>query len=110
MLYEVLTTIFADFSEDLGEFGKTRQPMTGVADLIGYNRYPGWYFFQNPQAGMILGGMMDSLHAKNPDVPIAISEYGAGGAITQHSDDPVSGYVASAGRPQPEEYQAYVLV
>jgi len=101
-------TVFADFSEDLGFFGKIRQPMTGVADLVGYNRYPGWYFFQTPQAGLVLGGMLDSLHAKNPAVPVSVSEYGAGGAISQHSDDPVSGYVASAGRPQPEEYQAFV--
>lgn len=101
-------TIFADFSEDLGPFGESRQPMTGVADLIGYNRYVGWYMLKNAMAGKILGGMMDKFHARHPTVPISISEYGAGGAITQHSDDPTSGYVASAGRPQPEEYESYV--
>lgn len=101
-------TIFADFSEDLGPFGERRQPMTGVADLVGYNRYVGWYMLQNAMAGQILGGMMDKFHAKHPDVPISISEYGAGGAITQHSDNPTLGYVAFAGRPQPEEYESYV--
>ena len=101
-------TVFADFSEDMGEFGKRRQQMTGVADLIAYNRYPGWYFFQGPQAGRVLGGMMDALHRSHPEIPIGISEYGAGSGLTQFSDDPVSGYVAFAGRPQPEEYGAFV--
>ena len=101
-------TIFADFSEDLGDFGKRRQPLTGVADLVAYNRYPGWYFYKSPAAGQVLGGMMDALHAKHPAVPMGVSEYGAGSGLTQFSDDPRSGFVASAGRPQPEEYGAFV--
>ncbi len=101
-------TVFADFSEDFGPFGKRRQDLTGVADLIGYNRYPGWYYLQGAMAGRALGGMMDSLHAKHPSLPIGVSEYGAGSGIAQFSDDPTSGYVAFAGRPQPEEYAAWV--
>ncbi|MEZ5743711.1 MAG: glycoside hydrolase family 2 TIM barrel-domain containing protein [Sphingomonadaceae bacterium] len=101
-------TTFADFSEDMGYFGKNRQPMTGVADLVAYNRYPGWYYNKGPGAGRVLGGMLDMHHAKNPTVPIGVSEYGAGAGLSQFSDDPTSGFVASAGRPQPDEYAAYV--
>ncbi len=101
-------TIFADFSEQQGEFGERRQALEQATQLIGYNRYPGWYYLQNPMAGRALGGIMDRLHATHPETPVSISEYGAGGATTQHSDDPVSGFVSSAGRPQPEEYQALV--
>jgi beta-galactosidase len=101
-------TIFADFSEDFGPFGERRQPMTGVADMIAYNRYPGWYYMKGPGAGKVLGGMMDALHARHPTIPIGISEYGAGSGLTQFSDDPTTGYVSSAGRPQPEEYGTFV--
>lgn len=102
-------TVIADFSEQMGAFGERRQALTEVPDLMGYNRYPGWYFFQGAMAGRVLGGMMDKLHAANPDKPISLSEYGAGGAASQHSDDPSAGYVSFAGRPQPEEYQSWAM-
>lgn len=101
-------TVLADFSEDFGPFGERRQALTGVADLMGYNRYPGWYYVQGAMAGRALGGILDGLHAKHPNLPIGVSEYGAGSGITQFSDDPTNGYVAFAGRPQTEEYAAWV--
>ena len=101
-------TVFADFSEDFGQFGERRQDLTGVADLVAYNRYPGWYYVPGAMAARGLAGMLDALHAKHPEIPIGVSEYGAGSGLTQFSDDPSSGYVAFAGRPQPEEYAAYV--
>jgi beta-galactosidase len=101
-------TIFADFSEDLDSFGEKRQPMTGVADMIAYNRYPGWYYLKGPGADQALGAMMDKLHDRHPAIPIGISEYGAGSGLTQFSDNPLSGFVSSAGRPQPEEYATFV--
>jgi beta-galactosidase len=36
---------------------------------------------------------------------MSVSEYGAGGALTQHSDDPTSGPINPHGRPHPEEMQ-----
>ena len=36
---------------------------------------------------------------------LAISEYGAGAALTQHSDDPAGGPINPHGRPHPEEMQ-----
>jgi beta-galactosidase len=38
---------------------------------------------------------------------MAISEYGAGGAFTQHTDNPEGGIIASRGRPHPEEVQSW---
>jgi beta-galactosidase len=74
-----------------------------VADVSGANRYFGWYFGNVKD----LGPHLDSLHAARPDQPLAVSEYGAGGAVTQHTDNPLGGPVAAIGRDQPEEYQSY---
>jgi beta-galactosidase len=79
--------------------------VAGITDVIGYNRYHGWY------SGDVhaLGPDLDRLHTLYPGQPMSISEYGAGGALTQHSDDPTSGPIAAFGRPHPEEYQGYIL-
>jgi beta-galactosidase len=107
-------TIFADCCEDV------RSPVTGLnaeeqdeklagaADMIGYNRYYGWYYPQRLKAREQLAAQMDKLHVKHPNLPISISEYGAGGAIGQHSDNPTAGFVNATGRPQPEEYESWV--
>jgi beta-galactosidase len=49
--------------------------------------------------------MLDAAHQRHPNVPMAVSEYGAGAALTQHSDDPTGGPIDAHGRPHPEEYQ-----
>jgi beta-galactosidase len=78
-----------------------REVIVGVADSVGYNRYFGWY------AGTFadFGVMLDAAHALRPALPIAVSEYGAGAALTQHSDDARGGPINPHGRPHPEEYQ-----
>jgi beta-galactosidase len=78
-----------------------RESFAGIADTLGYNRYFGWY------AGGFddLGPMLDAAHAKHPALPLAVSEYGAGGALSQHSDDARGGPINPHGRPHPEEYQ-----
>ncbi|MET0365547.1 MAG: glycoside hydrolase family 2 TIM barrel-domain containing protein, partial [Sphingobium sp.] len=101
-------TTFADCCEDLGMMGSGGQQLAGTADLIGYNRYYGWYYPEPFKAGQHLGAQMDKFHAKHPTLPISISEYGAGGAVSQHSDNVQSGFVNFIGRPHPEEYQAWV--
>ncbi len=75
-----------------------------VTDLSGANRYFGWYF------GTVddLGTHLDSTRATRPEQPLSVAEYGAGGAITMHSDDPLGGPADSRGRAQPEEYLSYV--
>ena len=78
-----------------------REPIVGIADTIGYNRYFGWYTGRFSD----FGPMLDQAHARHPQVPLSVSEYGAGAALTQHSDDPTGGPINPHGRPHPEEYQ-----
>ena len=77
--------------------------IVGISDLIGYNRYYGWYVGQTQDFGPFL----DKAHTIHPNEPMGISEYGAGGALSQHSDNPLGGPIAPKGRPHPEEYEAY---
>lgn len=75
-----------------------------AADLGGANRYFGWYF---GKAGD-LGPHLDGLHAKRPQQPLAVTEYGAGGALTMHTDNVLGGPVDSRGAAQPEEYESHI--
>ncbi|MDZ5647107.1 glycoside hydrolase family 2 TIM barrel-domain containing protein [Nitrospirillum sp. BR 11828] len=69
------------------------QPKPGVdvvaeiTDLLGYNRYQGWYYDKAED----LGPVLDRLHALHPRLPLAVSEYGAGGALSQHTDQVQAG-------------------
>jgi beta-galactosidase len=78
-----------------------RDAIVEIADTVGYNRYFGWY------TGKIddFGAMLDEAHRRHPALPIAVSEYGAGAALTQHTDDPAGGPINPHGRPHPEEFQ-----
>ena len=55
-----------------------------MTDIIGYNKYYGWYQGEAED----FGPWMDGYHATNPNVPLGISEYGAEGIIQYHTDDP----------------------
>ena len=79
-------------------------PLTGEADLMGYNRYYGWYYGKVSD----LGPHLDALHARYPSVPISVSEYGAGGALSQHVEDPSTHAIKPGGRPHPEEFQSWL--
>lgn len=68
--------------------------------VAGYNEYFGWYTGTYSQ----FGAWADGLHAARPTVPIAVSEYGAGAALSQHADSPPP--PVPAGPDHPEEYQA----
>ena len=80
---------------------ETREPIVGIADTVGYNRYFGWYTGQFADFGV----MLDGAHARHAGLPISVSEYGAGAALTQHTDDAEGGPINPHGRPHPEEYQ-----
>ncbi len=107
-------TTFADCCEDVRspvaglDAQEQGEALAGTADMIGYNRYYGWYYPEPLKAAEQLAAQMDKFHIKHPTLPISISEYGAGGAITQHSDNPTAGFVNATGRPQPEEYESWV--
>lgn len=53
-------------------------------DVVGYNRYFGWY----KEAGSVekFGEWLDKYHG-NEKRPVCVSEYGGGGAISQHKDN-----------------------
>ncbi len=54
-----------------------------MTDIIGYNKYYGWYQGEAED----FGPWIDGYHATNPTVPLGISEYGAEGIIEYHTDD-----------------------
>ena len=78
-----------------------RDEVVGITDVVGYNRYFGWYVGKFAD----FGPMLDTAHQRHPQLPLSISEYGAGAALTQHSEDPTATPIDSHGRPHPEEYQ-----
>ncbi len=98
-------TTFADCCEETNPLpGKQKgELLAGTTDVMGYNRYYGWYY----DAPAKMGEMMDHFHALHPALPMSVSEYGAGGALSQHSDNVLGGPISAFGRPHPEEYQSY---
>lgn len=97
-------TVIADCCEATpGDKAGYLPVLTGEADLMGYNRYFGWYY----GAVEDFGPHLDLLHARHPDIPISVSEYGAGGSLTDHSNDPQGRPTNVTGRPQPEEFQSW---
>lgn len=79
-------------------------PITGaVTDLSGANRYYGWYYDKPSE----LGPHLDELHRTRPTQPQAVTEYGAGGSVSLHSDNALGG-PESRNRPQAEEYESYI--
>jgi beta-galactosidase len=97
-------TVIADCCEATpGEKVPYLPVLAGEADLMGYNRYFGWYYGEVGD----FGPHLDMLHARHPQVPLSVSEYGAGGALSQHSDHPEGRPTNITGRPQPEEFQSW---
>lgn len=79
-----------------------------ITDLIAWNKYFGWY--QDKSAGF--AKFFDDWHKEHPEARIAISEYGAGAAFSQHvgvyndTDDDVR--QTSRGRWHPMEKQTFI--
>ncbi len=68
--------------------------MNTITDILGYNKYYGWYYGKTSE----MGTWLDSFHTENPSIPLGITEYGCEALLQYHSDDPrVSDYS--------EEYQ-----
>ncbi len=102
-------TVLADCCEATHEGAvpageRPRQPvLSGISDLMGYNRYYGWYYREVAD----LGPHLDRMHARYPAIPISVSEYGAGGALSQHVEDGGAHKIVHAGRMHPEEFQSW---
>ncbi|MFS8095712.1 beta galactosidase jelly roll domain-containing protein [Lentzea alba] len=77
-------------------------PVSSHAELAAYNKYFGWYGHSDTGPG----AWADSLHARDPGRKIALSEYGAGGSVNQHEENPKP--PVTTGRWHPEEYQTLV--
>jgi beta-galactosidase len=76
-----------------------RSAFTTHTDVIGYNKYFGWYYGSYND----FGNWADKLHAAIPNRAIGVSEFGAGGSVKQHTEYPI---VAIPPAPfHPEEYQ-----
>jgi beta-galactosidase len=75
-------------------------PKALVTDLIGFNRYFGWY----PDQKGTIGEWAERFHAAQPKRAFAVSEYGAGASIL-HQEDPPAQPVPASGW-HPEQYQA----
>jgi beta-galactosidase len=80
-----------------------RDVIVRSTDTLGYNRYFGWYYGKVPD----LGPYLDEAHKRHPQLPLAVSEYGAGSGLTQHGDNALGGPINPMGRPHPEEFQIY---
>jgi beta-galactosidase len=74
-------------------------PTAFVTDVLGLNKYFGWYYGKTEE----LGKFLDEWHNRFPDRAIGISEYGAGGNIYQHEEVAVEPDIYSHWHP--EEYQ-----
>ncbi len=74
-------------------------PKALVPDVVGYNRYFGWY----PDQKGTLGNWAEKRHAADPSRPFMVSEYGAGASILHQADPP--GTVVPASGWHPEQYQ-----
>ncbi|HEX4085716.1 MAG TPA: glycoside hydrolase family 2 TIM barrel-domain containing protein [Chthoniobacteraceae bacterium] len=73
-----------------------------VTDVIGFNRYPGWYY-TTPEK---YGEELDKLRKELPGHPIGMSEFGAGANINQHEINPKQ--PKPGGDWHPEEWQSHV--
>ncbi|ETZ23039.1 glycoside hydrolase family 2 TIM barrel-domain containing protein [Pedobacter sp. V48] len=75
------------------------EEFSGLTDLMGWNKYYGWYGGSFGQ----VGEWADQTHLALPQKPIAISEYGAGASPFKHTEELVA--PSPQGRFHPEEWQ-----
>ena len=75
--------------------------MNKIPDLLGWNRYPGWYGKDSLDA---FGQWLDAQRYTSRGGGFAMSEYGAGGNVTQHEDHVRQ--PRTNGPWHPEEYES----
>jgi beta-galactosidase len=84
--------------------GKGLDSPPQAVDVFGVNVYFGWYYANVAD----LSAYLDEVHAFYPKKSISVTEYGAGGALSQHTDNPLGGPIIAGGRPHPEGFQSYI--
>jgi beta-galactosidase len=72
-----------------------------ISDVLGYNRYYGWYGSQATD----FAPWADGIHASRATDEIGVTEYGAGASINHHEENPAP--PVTTGNWHPEEYQTY---
>lgn len=78
-------------------------PSTFYTQVIAFNQYFGWY--SSPLNG--IAAWADNVHATYPNRCVGVSEYGAGGSVYQHSENPA--FPANTATSfHPEEWQDIV--
>jgi beta-galactosidase len=100
-------TALADYGEH--SYTPSKIAVGGITDVWGVNRYYQWYY----GAAEEFGRNLDELHAKYPRQPIGVTEYGAGSALSDQTDNPLGGPPGTfnVGVPrlyQPEGYANHV--
>ena len=68
----------------LATFYDATDPSAAVTDLVGFNRYDGWY----ARTIADFGPGLDVMRARRPQLKLAVSEYGAGASVSIHSAAP----------------------
>ena len=76
-------------------------PTNALTDAIGWNKYFGWYGGEPSE----IGAWADAMHKRQPDLPLALGEYGAGASIRHHEDSLIA--PDPGGDWHPEGWQAY---
>ncbi|HTR42210.1 MAG TPA: glycoside hydrolase family 2 TIM barrel-domain containing protein [Pseudomonadales bacterium] len=76
------------------------EPSNWRTELNAINKYFGWY---NGKLGEF-GPWADNIHSNYPTHCIGVSEYGAGGSVMQHSENPVT-EPENKSHYHPEEYE-----
>lgn len=84
--------------------GKGLDSPPQAVDVFGVNVYYGWYYANVAD----LSAYLDQVHAFYPNKALSVTEYGAGGALSQHTDNPLGGPIIAGGRPHPEGFQSYI--
>ena len=79
---------------------KDVKPRHRITDLVGWNRYDGWYY--NEAGGTATWAI--KLHKQYPHFKLSVSEYGAGGCLSQQKQNPSP--PDPDGNFFPEQYQA----
>jgi beta-galactosidase len=80
--------------------GDVSEPRAGISDVVGFNKYFGWY----GGAPEEFAPWVDGQHAVRPDLRMGMSEYGAGANIAHH-EEPARKPVTT-GPWHPEEWQS----
>jgi len=88
------------FTVSTSGFGSLTRSMDCHADLMGSNRYFGWYYGKSKE----IGAWADNTRKVKPANPVCVAEYGCGGNLAHQKYHPSQPAAAAAFFP--EQYQA----